>query len=126
MSASMSTPTLLATTVDCADASAEAAFWSGLLGWETTYDADGMAAVQGEGSTLYFGVVDDYAAPDWPASAVAKQFHLDLRAPEGQAPASLAARVRELGGSLPEHQPGDGRWIVFLDPAGHPFCISGG
>ena len=28
-----------------------------------------------------------------------------------------------LGGSEPDFQPGDGRWIVFLDPAGHPFCL---
>ena len=120
------TATFLATTIDCADASAQAAFWAGLLGWETTYDADGMAAVEGGGHTLYFGAVEGYAAPAWPDPEAGKQFHLDLRGPAGQQPASMAERVTELGGSMPEHQPGDGRWIVFLDPAGHPFCISGG
>ena len=118
--------TFLATTIDCADASAQASFWSGLLGWETTYDADGMAAVEGGGHTLYFGTVEEYVAPSWPDPGVGKQFHLDLRAPEGASPSSMAQRVTELGGSLPDQQPGGDRWTVFLDPAGHPFCISAG
>ena len=30
----------------------------------------------------------------------------------------------ELGAVKPDHQPGDGRWRVLLDPAGHPFCLT--
>ena len=119
----MDHPTPLALTIDCDDASRSAAFWAGLLGGEVTYDADGMASVEAGATTLYFGEVPGYAAPGWPDSEVPKQMHLDLRAPD---PASWADRVSELGGSVPTHQPGAGRWMVYLDPAGHPFCISGG
>ena len=30
----------------------------------------------------------------------------------------------ELGATKPDHQPGDGRWRILLDPAGHPFCLT--
>src|SRR3546814_12606937 len=77
-----------------------------------------MAGVEGDGTTLYFGEIAGYWAPGWPSDS--KQFHLDLRAPD---PEALVDRVSQLGGSKPEFQPGES-WIVFLDPAGHPFCIT--
>ncbi len=114
----MSDVTFAATSIDCDDASASAAFYAALLGWEVTFDEDGMAAVEGDDKTIYFGEIEGYEGPGWPSDV--KQFHLDLRAPD---PEAVVDRVIELGGSKPEFQPGD-RWIVFLDPAGHPFCIS--
>src|SRR3546814_20102488 len=77
-----------------------------------------MAGVEGDGTTLYFGEIAGYWAPGWPSDS--KQFHLDLRAPD---PEALVDRVSQLGGSKPEFQPGES-WIVLLEPAGHPFCIS--
>lgn len=115
----MSDVTFAATSIDCDDASATAAFYAQLLGWKVTHDEGGLAAVEGAGMTLYFATIDGYRAPGWPNDN--KQFHLDLRAPD---PDALVDRVTALGGSVPELQPGDGRWLVFLDPAGHPFCIS--
>lgn len=117
----MSVPTLIAVSIDCDDASASARFWAGLLGGEVTYDADGMAAVEADSRTLYFGEIDGFQRPGWPSDT--KQFHLDLRAPD---PASFVDRVDGLGGSVGDLQPGGDRWTVFLDPAGHPFCISAG
>lgn len=115
----MSTTTLLATTIDCDDASRSAAFWATLLGWEVTFDSDGMAAVEGDGHRLYFGEIDGYQAPTWPSAT--KQFHLDLRDPD---PAAATDRALAAGATLPAIQPGGDRWTVLLDPAGHPFCIS--
>jgi hypothetical protein len=51
---------------------------------------------------------------------VPQQFHLDFRADDLDAMEELA---RGLGAATPDHQPGDGRWRVLLDPAGHPFCL---
>ena len=117
----MSTPTITAISIDCDNASASAAFWAGLLDGKVTYDADGMAAVEGDGRTLYFAEIDGYRAAGWPSEV--KQFHLDLRADD---PASFGDRIVDLGGSVPEFQPGGDRWTVFLDPAGHPLCIVAG
>ncbi|MGY5127039.1 VOC family protein [Streptomyces nigrescens] len=30
----------------------------------------------------------------------------------------------EWGAVKPDSQPGGGRWRVFIDPAGHPFCLT--
>ncbi|USY17364.1 hypothetical protein NE857_18635 [Nocardiopsis exhalans] len=30
-----------------------------------------------------------------------------------------------LGAHKPEEQPGGDRWRVLVDPAGHPFCLTG-
>ncbi len=115
----MAPTTFVATSIDCDDASASAAFYARLLGWAVTYDEGGMAAVEGDGTTIYFAEVDGYQRPGWPNDN--KQFHLDLRADD---PDALVGTVTEMGGTVPDFQPGDGRWIVFLDPSGHPFCIS--
>ncbi|MBY5162456.1 VOC family protein [Salsipaludibacter albus] len=117
----MTHPTLSAICIDCQDASSTAAFWAALLDGEVTHDADGVAAVEAPGATLYFDEVEGFTSPGWPADT--KQFHLDLQGPD---PSSFADRVVELGGSVPDFQPGEERWTVYLDPAGHPFCISAG
>lgn len=115
----MTDTTYLATSIDCDDASRTAAFWADVLGWTVTYDADGMAAVEGDGHTLYFGEVEGFEAPGWPSAT--KQFHLDLRAPDLEA---AIERATAAGATVPDFQPGGERWTVLLDPAGHPFCIS--
>lgn len=115
----MSSPLFTAISIESGDASALAAFYAGLLGWEVTFDADGMAAVEGDGNTLYFSTVDDHVPAGWPSDH--QRFHFDLAAPD---PDAFVSRVAELGGRLPEQQPGDGKWLVFLDPSGQPFCIS--
>lgn len=114
-------PTFAAVSIDCDDASTSAAFWADLLDGEVTYDQDGMAAVQAGSLTLYFAEIDGFQPAGWPSDT--KQFHLDLRAPD---PAAMVDRVTGLGGSVPDFQPGGDRWTVFLDPAGHPFCITTG
>src|SRR3546814_9813166 len=98
----MSDVTFAATSIDCANASASAAFYAELLGWKVTYDEVGMAAVEGDGTTLYFGEIAGYVAPGWPSDS--KQFHLDLRAPD---PEALVDRVSQLGCSKTEFQPGE-------------------
>lgn len=117
---SATTAALAMTTVDCADAQKMASFYSALLGWEITASGDGYAMLQGPGQRLGFGEIPDYRSPSWPDEGT-KQFHLDLSAEDVL---SMADRAVELGATQPSDQPGDGRWVVLLDPAGHPFCIT--
>lgn len=121
MSDSAKTARLAMFTVDCADPAAEAAFWSGLLGWQVVAsDADYAMLSDATGPALGFGRVDDYEAPAWPNERGSKQFHLDLAAAD---PTTLTERAIELGATRAEPQPGE-TWVVLLDPAGHPFCIT--
>jgi len=63
--------------------------------------------------------VQDYTPPRWPGQQVPQQIHLDVIVDEL---AAAEAAVLDLGATKPEHQPGTS-FRVFLDPAGHPFCL---
>ena len=109
-------------TLDCADPQMLAGFYGALTGMRELFSTDEFVALtDGSGCDLGFQRVDGYRAPRWPGQNVPQQFHLDFRADDLDAMEELAL---ELGAAKPDHQPGDGRWRVLLDPAGHPFCLT--
>ncbi|MBO1420076.1 VOC family protein, partial [Streptomyces sp. FH025] len=107
--------------VDCADPVALAEFYRRATGWELVGSDEEFAALAapGGGPGLAFARVDGHRAPQWPEGA--KRVHFDFTVPD------LAGAVEELltlGATRPEHQPGEGQWVVLLDPQGHPFCLA--
>ncbi len=105
--------------LDCPDASALATFYGALLDWEVT-TSDGWAEARADyGQCLCFQQVEDYRAPVWPAQDVPQQMHVDLQVDDLDA---AEPQVLALGATRHDHQPGE-RFRVFLDPAGHPFCL---
>ena len=109
-------------TLDCADPRVLAGFYGALTGMRELFSTDEFVALTDDsGCDLGFQRVDGYRAPQWPGQDVPQQFHLDFRADDLDAMEELAL---ELGAAKPAHQPGDGRWRVLLDPAGHPFCLT--
>jgi catechol 2,3-dioxygenase-like lactoylglutathione lyase family enzyme len=107
--------------LDCADPAALASFWAGLLGGEVAFSSDGFVAVKLEHMWISAIKVDDYEAPSWPEGTPAKQIHLDL------AVSDLAQAERDavaLGARRANHQPAPDSYVVLLDPAGHPFCLT--
>ena len=67
-------------TIDCADATELATFYSRLLGMTIAYQDDNVAMITGEsGPAIGFGKVDHYTPPPWPDEKSQKQFHLDLK-----------------------------------------------
>src|SRR6478735_11120296 len=109
-------------TMDCADPRALAHFYQELTGMKPGYNADEFVALTGgSGCDLGFQRVDGYRAPQWPGQDVPQQFHLDLCVDDLDA---MEAQALALGATKPDHQPGDRRWRVLLDPAGHPFCLT--
>jgi hypothetical protein len=63
--------------------------------------------------------VADYQPPEWPSQERPQQFHLDFLVDDLD---TAEAAAVELGAVKAEHQPGTS-FRVFLDPAGHPFCL---
>ena len=105
--------------IDCPDAAAMGAFYGAMLDWETKV-SDGWAEVRADyGQCICFQQVDAYNAPRWPAQEVPQQMHLDVVVDDLDA---AEAAVLELGATKHEYQPGT-TFRVFLDPAGHPFCL---
>ncbi|MGC5335058.1 VOC family protein [Micromonospora sp. DT62] len=113
---------LNAITLDCPDPLALAAFYQQATGLEPHPKSDaefaGLAGV--EGMFIGFQRVADYRAPRWPDQTVPQQIHLDFAVEDLD---GAEARLLELGAGEPVYQPGEGRWRVFIDPAGHPFCL---
>ena len=106
--------------LDCADPGDLARFYGALLGWEPRVDDDGSwAEVRGDGSMISFQQVEGYAAPRWPGQEHPQQVHLDVAVDDLDA---AEAEVLAIGATRHEHQPGSS-FRVFLDPAGHPFCL---
>ena len=107
--------------IDCPDPAALAAFYSSLLDWkvQTGPDPD-WAEIKAEyGDSIGFQQVEGYVAPQWPGQQVPQQMHLDVVVDDLDA---AEAEVLKLGATKHEHQPGE-TFRVFLDPAGHPFCL---
>jgi len=106
--------------IDCPDAASLANFYGELLGWNVSLDDDWAEIRPDDGNDcISFQQVTDYRAPEWPGQTVPQQMHLDLMVrdlDEGEAVAI------ELGATKTEVQPGT-TFRVFLDPAGHPFCL---
>ena len=109
--------------LDCPDAASLASFYSALTGWRSpsirTPTATGSNWTAEQPTTLAFQQVSDYQAPDWPGQLQPQQAHLDFTVDDLDAAESAAV---VLGARTHPHQPGTG-FRVFLDPAGHPFCL---
>ncbi|MVA77382.1 VOC family protein [Auraticoccus sp. F435] len=107
------------TVIDCADADALARFYGELLGWEV-HVSDGWTEVRADyGQSICFQPVEGYVPPRWPSQTVPQQMHLDVVVDDLD---TAEAAVLALGAQKAEHQPGE-TFRVFLDPAGHPFCL---
>jgi len=105
--------------IDCRDPGALAAFYSAMLDWQADVSADWADIRAEQGQCISFQQVKDYTPPDWPGQEVPQQMHLDVIVDDLDA---AEAAVLGLGATKHERQPGTS-FRVFLDPAGHPFCL---
>ena len=102
---------------DCADPSALATFYQGLIGGEID-DQPGWVELNRQGDMgLAFQQVEGYQPPTWPTQVRGQQIHLDFHTSDRQ---EHVHRAAELGAERLEVNKG---FTVMLDPAGHPFCI---
>lgn len=114
----------LATVVlDCADAHELATFYCRLLGWAPARTEPDWVLVRdpGGGTGLSFQSEPDYVPPLWPQRRDAQRMmlHLDFWVDDLDA---VGASALAAGATLASYQPQDGV-RVYLDPAGHPFCL---
>ena len=106
--------------LDCPDPKTLAEFYGALLDWKVEQDSDDWASIRAEyGDSLGFQKVDGFTPPQWPGQDVPQQMHLDVVVDDLDV---AEAAVLQLGATKHDHQPGT-TFRVFLDPAGHPFCL---
>ncbi|MBM2623555.1 VOC family protein [Actinoplanes sp. LDG1-06] len=115
--------TMTGVVLDAPDARELAAFYQRLLGWSATQDETDWVVLgaPGGGAGLSFQTEKLYVRPVWPARPGEPQMsvHLDIRVEDLEA---ASAHATQAGATLAGFQPQE-HVRVFLDPAGHPFCL---
>jgi hypothetical protein len=124
---SLGTPTVRAMAIarypsivlDCPDPGLLATFYGELLDWKVEI-SDNWADIRADyGQCISFQQVADYTPPAWPGQDVPQQMHIDVIVDDLD---TGEAAVLELGATRHDFQPGE-TFRVYLDPAGHPFCL---
>jgi hypothetical protein len=105
--------------IDCPDPAGLATFYGAMLDWKPEISDDWADIRADSGQCISFQQVADFSPPDWPAQELPQQMHLDVIVDDLD---SAEQQVLALGAIRHEHQPGT-TFRVFLDPAGHPFCL---
>ena len=119
----MSLARMRSVVLDCPDPRALAEFYRGVLVGEITAAEDDWVVLVVDGLRLAFQLSEDFAPPTWPTGERPQQFHLDLTVDDVDA---IEAQVLALGATRHDVQPGEAAgdsFRVYLDPAGHPFCL---
>jgi len=114
---------LSAVVLDAPDASELADFYRRLLGWEIKVDEGDWVMLRrpDDGTSLSFQTEEFYVRPVWPGAEGEQlmMLHLDIEVDDlDEAGAHAAAQGAVLAAFQPQE---DVR--VYLDPAGHPFCL---
>ena len=108
--------------LDCPDPRALATFYQAVAGGdikESTASDEWVRLQTGTGADIGFQLDPGYRAPGWPDGSP-QQAHLDFDVADlNEAEQAVVA----LGAVKTSSQPSPGDWRVFLDPAGHPFCL---
>lgn len=106
--------------LDCVDPQALAAFYSAVTGWPVDRDSGDWVQLRSDiGATIAFQRAPDHRPPVWPSTDYPQQAHLDFDVPDLDVGEK---EVLALGARKAEFQPGK-TFRVYLDPAGHPFCL---
>jgi catechol 2,3-dioxygenase-like lactoylglutathione lyase family enzyme len=106
---------------DCAEPRRLAEFYSDITGWPVERDSgDWIQLRSDQGATLAFQLAPDHQPPVWPSADQPQQAHIDFDVDDldGGEDAVMA-----LGARKAEWQPEPDSFRVYLDPAGHPFCL---
>jgi catechol 2,3-dioxygenase-like lactoylglutathione lyase family enzyme len=110
--------------LDCPNPTALAGFYARLLDWplddEANDDSDWVTlrAARG-GAGIAFQRIPDYRPPTWPAGERPQMFHLDLNVAD---PVAAHDRALALGATVLDEKHA-GRFVVYADLDGHPFCL---
>ena len=106
--------------LDCRDPHALGEFYSALTGWPIARDEHDWVELGADGAvTLAFQLAPDHVAPEWPSTDHPQQAHLDFDVDDldvAEAAALAIGARKAVLQPLPNFR-------VFLDPAGHPFCL---
>ena len=106
--------------LDAPDHRALAEFYAAITGWEMgPVEGDWTQLTSDGGATIAFQMAPGHVPPVWPSDEHPQQLHLDFDVDDLDV---AEEQVLALGARKVEFQPSTS-WRVYLDPAGHPFCL---
>lgn len=109
--------------ISAPDPGALARFYAQFLDWEIKAEEPDWVLLKAAdgGVGLAIQTEEHYVRPRWPAGPSDQQMmmHLEIRVDDLD---SAGAHAAALGATLADHQPQEDV-RVYLDPAGHPFCL---
>ena len=114
--------TLNCLVLDCPNPRQLATFYEDLLGLSRVEDSDAWVTL-GDATQpprIAFQQVAGYRAPDWDASTIPQQMHIDVLVQDLDV---AETAVLDLGAILLDGSDKPIGYRVFADPAGHPFCL---
>ena len=111
--------------LDAADMEAESSFWAAVYGGTVERDWDWHSVVVDGTSVLGIQLAPNHVRPQWPGGDQQQQLHLDLHVDDI---VQADADVRALGAEVVQKVDlaTESGFVVYLDPAGHPFCLCWG
>ena len=116
------------TALDCENPIELADFYSKITGWPVEplgdfppEDVTWLELLDDKGFTkMAFQLIENYQKPTWPTGGLPQQAHMDFHAKD----LDIAEKaLLEIGAVKAEFQPKPHRFRIYLDLAGHPFCI---
>lgn len=110
--------------LDCPQPVELARFYAAITGWdvrgEPDDDDDWVQLVSPQGATIAFQLASRHQPPVWPSDDRPQQLHIDFDVDDLDAGEEA---ILALGATKAAVQPGGDSFRVYLDPAGHPFCL---
>jgi predicted enzyme related to lactoylglutathione lyase len=118
---------ILRTTIvlDAPDLEAESSFWAAMYGGTVEKDWDWHDIVVDGHSMLGIQLAPNHVRPQWPGGDQQQQVHLDLHVDDI---AASDAEACALGAQVVQKADftAESGFVVYADPAGHPFCLCWG
>ena len=116
------------TALDCDNPIELADFYSKITGWPVEplgdfppADVTWLELLDDAGFTkMAFQKIENYQKPTWPTGGLPQQAHMDFHAKDLEI---AEKQLLEIGAVKAEFQPKPHRFRIYLDLAGHPFCI---
>jgi len=104
--------------VDATEPSTLARFWEQVLGWERTFDDEGLVEISAPGNakpTIVFAPVPE-------PKTLKNRIHIDVN-PVGCTRDEEVERLIGLGARRTDVGQGDQSWVVLADPEDNEFCV---
>jgi hypothetical protein len=108
-------------TLDCPEPLALAEFYQRICGGGITVATETFVELRLGSYSLGFQRDLNYRATTWPDPRVPQQCHLDFKTADLDAEEAV---VLAAGATKTAVQPSPSVFRVYLDPAGHPFCLT--